>query len=191
MKVEFELNIDKGGSPYIKFKHYNKVDSLEHNLLKMFIDAALKNGIELSKTDGYTDVTFTDSWEEYKVKACDKELSVERKVEEKDDLLVDGRVPIFHIVMDRDKLGLSHGEAMQQDMASEYVVIEDPDANAGIIVYAKYNGKWCANPYSTRFLIRMLLEKCGISLPSLKRDYAKEYMQKEFDSLSKELIDLK
>jgi hypothetical protein len=80
-------------------------------------------------------------------------------------LLVDGRLPIFHVVMDRHKMGLSHDEAMKQDMASEYAIVADPQANGGLIVYAKYHGEWSANPWSTRFLIRVLLENSGVSLP--------------------------
>jgi hypothetical protein len=80
-------------------------------------------------------------------------------------LLVDGRLPIFHVVMDRQKMGLSHDEAMKQDMASEYAIVADPKANGGLIVYAKYQGEWSANPWSTRFLIRVLLENSGVSLP--------------------------
>ena len=80
-------------------------------------------------------------------------------------LLVDGRLPIFHVVMDRQKMGLSHDEAMRQDMASEYAIVAEPKSNGGLIVYAKYNGEWSANPWSTRFLIRVLLENSGVSLP--------------------------
>lgn len=80
------------------------------------------------------------------------------------DELIDGKKPIFHVVMDRQKFGLSHDEAMRQDMASEYAVISDPQANGGLIVYAKYRGEWSANPWSTRFLIRVLLENSGIEL---------------------------
>jgi hypothetical protein len=80
-------------------------------------------------------------------------------------LLVAGRLPIFHVVMDRHKMGLSHDEAMKQDMASEYAIVADPQANGGLIVYAKYHGEWSANPWSTRFLIRVLLENSGVSLP--------------------------
>jgi len=47
-------------------------------------------------------------------------------------LLVDGRLPIFHVVMDRQKMGLSHDEAMKQDMASEYAIVADPQANGAM-----------------------------------------------------------
>jgi len=77
-------------------------------------------------------------------------------------LLVDGRTPIFHVVMDRDKLGLTEREARFQDMADEYAVVSEPEANGGIIVYAKYKGEWFVNPWSTRFLIRVLLQNMGV-----------------------------
>lgn len=80
-------------------------------------------------------------------------------------LLVDGRLPIFHAKMDRHKFGLSEEGAMLQDMAEEYAVVADEKANAGLIVYGKYNGVWRVNPWSTRFLIRILLENSGVSLP--------------------------
>ena len=80
-------------------------------------------------------------------------------------LLVDGRLPIFHVKMDRHKFGLSEEGAMLQDMAEEYAVVADEKANAGLIVYGKYSGVWRVNPWSTRFLIRVLLENSGVSLP--------------------------
>ena len=79
-------------------------------------------------------------------------------------VLVDGRVPLFHVVMDRNKFGLSESEADNQDMADEYAIVVDEKANAGIIVYGKYNDKWNANPWSTRFLIRLLLENMGVHI---------------------------
>lgn len=84
---------------------------------------------------------------------------------EQNGLLVEGRLPVFHCVMDRNKFGLSKDDAMLQDMAEEYAVVADEKANAGLIVYGKYNGVWCVNPWSTRFLIRILLENSGVSLP--------------------------
>jgi hypothetical protein len=81
------------------------------------------------------------------------------------NVLVDGRIAIFHVNMDRHKFGLSEEGAMLQDMAEEYAVIADEKANAGLIVYGKYGGVWRVNPWSTRFLIRILLENCGVSLP--------------------------
>lgn len=79
--------------------------------------------------------------------------------------LVNGQPPIFHVVMDRRKFGLSEEGAKLQDMAEEYAVVADEKANAGLIVYGNYNGVWRVNPWSTRFLIRILLENSGVSLP--------------------------
>lgn len=81
------------------------------------------------------------------------------------NVLVDGRLPIFHVKMDRHKFGLSKEGVMLQDMAEEYAVVVDEKANAGLIVYGKYNGVWRGNPWSTRFLIRILLENSGVSFP--------------------------
>lgn len=80
----------------------------------------------------------------------------------KKPLIIDGKEPIFHVVMDRKKFGLTEEKAMFQDMAKEYAIVLEPQANAGIIVYAKYKDEWNSNPWSTRFLIRVLLENSGI-----------------------------
>lgn len=81
-------------------------------------------------------------------------------------VLVDGRQPIFHVIMDCEKLGISEDDAKLRDMADEYAIISEPEANGGLIVYGKYSGEWTANPWSTRYLIRVLLENAGVSLPS-------------------------
>lgn len=79
-------------------------------------------------------------------------------------LLIQGKEPIYHVVMDAAKLGLTPKQARRQDMASEYAIICDKKASAGIMVYGKFNGEWSANPWSTRFLIRELLEKINIKI---------------------------
>jgi hypothetical protein len=43
-------------------------------------------------------------------------------------------------------------------IAEEYLVIDEPAAQSGIVVYAKYRGEWAANPFSTRALTVRLLE---------------------------------
>lgn len=86
---------------------------------------------------------------------------------DENNILVDGYSPIFRAKMDRHKFGLSREGAVLQDMAEEYAVVADEKANAGLIVYGKYNGVWRVNPWSTRFLIRILLENSGVSLPPL------------------------
>ena len=78
--------------------------------------------------------------------------------------LVDGYVPIYHVKLDKERFGLTDEGAMLQDLAEEYAVCADEKANAGRIVYGKYNGTWRVNPWSTRFLVRDLLEKIGISI---------------------------
>jgi len=78
--------------------------------------------------------------------------------------LVDGQKPIYHIKMEPDTWGISDSSAKIQDMADEYAIVQDSKANAGLIVYGKYNGVWRPNPWSTRFLIRDLLSKIGIEI---------------------------
>ena len=84
---------------------------------------------------------------------------------DENNVLVDGRLQIFLVMMDRDKFGWSEEGEMPQELAEEYAVIADEKANAGLIVYGKYGGVWRVNPWSTRFLIRILLENSGVSLP--------------------------
>lgn len=45
-----------------------------------------------------------------------------------------------------------------EDLADAYAVVETPEADSGIIVYAKYNGEWEANPWGLRPLIKHLLD---------------------------------
>ena len=45
------------------------------------------------------------------------------------------------------------------DLPEAYRVEKNPDATGGIIVYAKWRGKWEANPWNTRTLIKHLLDK--------------------------------
>ena len=81
---------------------------------------------------------------------------------------VDGYSPIYLCEMDKERFGLTREGAMLQDLAEAYAVCADEQANAGLIVYGKYNGMWRVNPWSTRFLVRDLLEQIGIKLPHLK-----------------------
>lgn len=67
MKVEFELNLDANGSPCIKFRHYDKSNSLEQKLLKSFIDAVKSNGIILSNVSGYVDTSGV-SFDNYEIR---------------------------------------------------------------------------------------------------------------------------
>ena len=70
MKAEFELTIDeKTGEPKIRVRHQDKSNSLDQLLLKIFIDKARENGIELIHTSGYLESGTTNSWENYEIKA--------------------------------------------------------------------------------------------------------------------------
>ena len=75
-----------------------------------------------------------------------------------DELKIDKANVIFRKEFDSLEFGLSRKEAFMQDMANEYVVVKDEKANGGIIVYAKHGNDWTVNPWSTRFLIRYLID---------------------------------
>lgn len=66
MKAEFELNLDSNGRPCIKFRHYDKNNSLEQRALKVFIDSVKEKGMELRIVSGYID-TDGNSCENYEV----------------------------------------------------------------------------------------------------------------------------
>jgi len=68
MKVEFEFTLDSVGSPYIKFRHHDRDDSLEQKLLKVFLDGASKNGITLAYQSGYLECGTKNSWSNYEIK---------------------------------------------------------------------------------------------------------------------------
>jgi hypothetical protein len=70
---------------------------------------------------------------------------------------------IYHAELNAAWFGLTIGQAKQQEMPSEYAVVQSTDANAGIIIYGKYSDEWIYNP-SCRFLVRILLEKIYINL---------------------------
>lgn len=65
-KVEFELNLDSNGRPCIKFRHFDKHNSLEQKALKLFIDAVKEKGCTLRNPSGYID-TMGNSWENYEI----------------------------------------------------------------------------------------------------------------------------
>jgi hypothetical protein len=69
MKAEFDLNVStKTGGPIITFKHHDKDSSLEQQILKVFIDGAIKNGIELVPTNGFLEVGTNNSFEQYEIR---------------------------------------------------------------------------------------------------------------------------
>lgn len=45
------------------------------------------------------------------------------------------------------------------DRPDGYRVVDAPEARNGVIIYALYHGQWRANPWNTRSLVRVLLEK--------------------------------
>ena len=80
------------------------------------------------------------------------------------DLEIEVLKPIYRVKMDPEMFGITKQDAMWQDLAEEYAICEDPLSNAGILIYAKYNGSWKANPWSVRFLVRYLLEQTGVKI---------------------------
>lgn len=66
MKIEFELNLDCNGKPCIKFRHYDKDNSLEQKALKIFIDGVKNNGIKLVNINGFIS-SEGESWENYEI----------------------------------------------------------------------------------------------------------------------------
>lgn len=123
-----------------------------------------------SSSDAYgMEIFYARLVESKKTKNCLNKNTMENK-ESTLTLILGDKLPFFHVVMDRNKFGLSEEEAQMQDMADEYAIVYDKDAIGGIVIYAKCRGEWVANPFSTRFLVRVLLENAGISLPSLRND---------------------
>ena len=67
MKVEFELSLDINGKPYIKFRHYDKDNSLDQKALKVFLDAVKENGCVLKNPSGHLESETSNSWELYEI----------------------------------------------------------------------------------------------------------------------------
>lgn len=65
MKAEFELSLDISGKPCIKFKHYDKDNSLDQKTLKLFIDLVKEKGMDLRNTSGF--ISGSDSFEYYEI----------------------------------------------------------------------------------------------------------------------------
>lgn len=81
---------------------------------------------------------------------------------------LDGLNVVFHVQTSAEMFGISKKLAERQDLAEEYAIVADGNSYGGIIVYAKYHGRWSANPWSTRWIIRVLLLNIGVSLPPVK-----------------------
>lgn len=66
---------------------------------------------------------------------------------------IEGKIIYHWVVPDnvRDYTGFD-------DIPDQYRIIEDERAASGIIIEAKYNGKWMKNPWSTRLLVHHLIE---------------------------------
>tara|TARA_R110000851_G_scaffold286141_1_gene440022 strand:+ start:534 stop:785 length:252 start_codon:yes stop_codon:yes gene_type:complete len=67
MKVEFELNLDSNGRPCIKFRHYDRDNSLEQKALKVFLDSVKEKGFTLRNPSGYLECGTSKSWENYEI----------------------------------------------------------------------------------------------------------------------------
>ena len=64
------------------------------------------------------------------------------------------------ILYECEPKGFKDNERMTGDIPEAYRVIECSDATGGgIIIYAKYHGKWEANPWNCRTLVKCLLEE--------------------------------
>lgn len=62
----------------------------------------------------------------------------------------------------------------QDDLASAYVIAEVAPATDGqIVLYAKHGEKWEANPWSSRPVLRRLLNMCGGAVHHANSDSAK------------------
>lgn len=85
MKAEFELNVDGNGRPCIKFRHYNKDNSLEQNALKIFLDAVKEDGCELKNLGGYAD-TDGNSWDNYEIQIRQQLKEIESNKKEPIDI---------------------------------------------------------------------------------------------------------
>lgn len=69
MKAEFELDIDEiTGLPIIKFKHYDRSNTLQQNLLAMFVKHAQKRGLYITNPNGHLESGTEKSWENYEIK---------------------------------------------------------------------------------------------------------------------------
>ena len=67
MTVTFEFSLDYRGKPCIKFKHHDKDNSIEQQLLKHFIQDALDNQCKLVPVGGFIDMSNSTSWNEYEL----------------------------------------------------------------------------------------------------------------------------
>ena len=71
MKAEIELNIDRRGIPCIKIKHYDKDNSVEQNLIKIFIQGASSAGLVVRNPSGYLETGASNSYEIYELQIAE------------------------------------------------------------------------------------------------------------------------
>jgi hypothetical protein len=65
LKKPMEITLDSNGNPAIKFRHYDKIDSLTELAIKEFVKAAKRDGIKLANGNGYLNSSAGESWEDY------------------------------------------------------------------------------------------------------------------------------
>lgn len=58
---------------------------------------------------------------------------------------------VYSLICDKQK------ERPHDDIPEAYEVYEHPEASNGIVIYARYHGKWHANPWSKRELVKALI----------------------------------
>ncbi len=69
MKAEFEFTVDEiTGEPKIKFRHFDRSNALEQQLLTVFVAKVKERGIELGYVGGHLESGTQNSWEDYEIK---------------------------------------------------------------------------------------------------------------------------
>jgi hypothetical protein len=53
-------------------------------------------------------------------------------------------------------------QRLAEDVAEEYVIELNPEAQSGIILWGRYHENWIANPWTARPVIRRLLSELNI-----------------------------
>lgn len=72
---------------------------------------------------------------------------------------IDGEEVVYYWEPVPSELKMSAEEMKYQDCPKAFAVTRNPKANAGIVVYAKFGGRWFANSGCVRFLIQHLIKK--------------------------------
>lgn len=99
----------------------------------------------------------------------EKQTEIDPKVSEA-PTEIKGHKVVFYYKTDYKKHGLTEEKVEYHDIMDEYAVVECVDANCGIMVFYRINrdDAWQVNPWSMRFLIRILLENIGITFTPIK-----------------------